>query len=388
MDSENQSCESNTPAENIENTGVTDEELPKVLDEFGKSTYEDSNPQGDARLDELEAVGYLHNISPLRKGKYFDFQLQAKDRTVRGVCFSPPKRKLFLGLGESNSPVKIKKFRISTTSNTEDLVIGNDGSIDRCDDVDFEKEDIPSTMNISNAMSVCSGQTISVTGKVAHIYPTKEVGSKNLQMRNAVIVDPSGHTKLALWEEYINKVEKGNTYTFNNVRVRKDKLSGEVYLSTVQSETVIKLAAEFEDVLPLVVLESQSVDVKVVGLDSVQSYLGCDKCGKKIERTGQRHFIQCLHCGFKQKEDLAVIHWFANVKVVSKSSSQADSNRFVLTFFENSIKKIVEMSGMSQVDVSNLRKDIIEDIFYEVSVISVTYNKRNHVIESVDNATL
>ena len=125
-------------------------------------------------------------------------------------------------------------------------------------------------------------------------------------MRNAVIVDPSGTIKLSLWEQYITLVEEGNTYTLNYVRVRKDKF--EVYLSTVQSETVIELAPEFEDVLPVVVLESESADVKVVGLDSVQSYLGCDKCGKKIGRTGKRHFLQCLYCRFKQKEELDCPH--------------------------------------------------------------------------------
>ena len=57
---------------------------------------------------EPEATGYLHNISPIKKGKYFEFQLQERSKTVRGVCFSPPKRKLFTELGLKDSQVKIK----------------------------------------------------------------------------------------------------------------------------------------------------------------------------------------------------------------------------------------------------------------------------------------
>jgi len=54
-----------------------------------------------------EFVGYIHNISPLKKGSYFDCQLQDKEKTAREVCFSPPKLKRFRSLSEANSPVKI-----------------------------------------------------------------------------------------------------------------------------------------------------------------------------------------------------------------------------------------------------------------------------------------
>lgn len=73
-----------------------------------------------------ECVGYIHNLSPLKKGSYFDCQLQGKEKTVRGVCFLPPKLKRFTSLSEANSPVKIKKFRIDTKSNAEDLLMGHD----------------------------------------------------------------------------------------------------------------------------------------------------------------------------------------------------------------------------------------------------------------------
>ena len=65
------------------------------------------------------AVGYVHNISPVKAGTYFDFVLQTKSKTVRAVCFSPPKRKSFVD--HSSGPVQVKKFQIDPKSNNEDL---------------------------------------------------------------------------------------------------------------------------------------------------------------------------------------------------------------------------------------------------------------------------
>ena len=73
-----------------------------------------------------EVVGYLHNISPLKKGRYLDFQMQTKDKTVRGVCFSPRKLRRFSELSQKSSPVKLKKFRVDTALNSEDLLMGRD----------------------------------------------------------------------------------------------------------------------------------------------------------------------------------------------------------------------------------------------------------------------
>ena len=78
------------------------------------------------------ATGYVHNVSPIKNDKYFDFQLQMMHKTVRAVCFSPPKRKYFSDYSASNTPVEIKKFKVNTNSNAEDLVMGNNVSVHYC----------------------------------------------------------------------------------------------------------------------------------------------------------------------------------------------------------------------------------------------------------------
>ena len=47
-------------------------------------------------LNQCVGIGYVHNISPVKAGNYFDFVLQTKSKTICAVCFSPPKRKSFV----------------------------------------------------------------------------------------------------------------------------------------------------------------------------------------------------------------------------------------------------------------------------------------------------
>ena len=35
-----------------------------------------------------EVAGYIHNISPVKNRRYFDVQIQSKEKIMIGVCFS------------------------------------------------------------------------------------------------------------------------------------------------------------------------------------------------------------------------------------------------------------------------------------------------------------
>ena len=158
-------------------------------------------------------VGYIRNISPLRRGSYFDCQLQGKEK-LSGECFLPPKLKRFTSLSQANSPVKIKKLHTDTKSNAEDLLMGHDVTIEHFLATDSDKLKLPTTMNLSTIESVCPGQIVTVTAKVTYLYASKTVGSKNLQLQHAIIADPSGTTKMTLWENFVGSIKQGDTYTF------------------------------------------------------------------------------------------------------------------------------------------------------------------------------
>ena len=80
--------------------------------------------------------GYIHGVSPVYHDKYFQFQIQPETETVRAVCFSPRKRKQFGTYDLNKSPFKIKKrFKIDTTSNAKDVLVGNDVSVEDCPNI-------------------------------------------------------------------------------------------------------------------------------------------------------------------------------------------------------------------------------------------------------------
>lgn len=129
-------------------------------------------------------------------------------------------------------------------------------------------------------------------------------------MQNAVVIDPTGTIKLTLWENYTNTVNQGSTYIFKNLSVRKDKFTSKLYLSTLNSSTTIESAPEFQEILPVPVLDSQTVDIEIIGVEKVQSYTAFFKCNKRVDNSQHHSIIECSSCHFKQKQNLAPKHWF------------------------------------------------------------------------------
>ena len=150
--------------------------------------------------------------------------------------------------------------------------MGRDVIIEDLQEIDLQKQELPTTMNVSNTTTVSPGQEITLKAKVAHIYPAKTVGKDNVMMQNSVVIDPTGTIKLTLWENYTNTVNQGSTYIFKNLSIRKDKFTSELYVNTLNSSTTIESAPEFQEILPVTVLESQTVDVEIIGVQKVQSY--------------------------------------------------------------------------------------------------------------------
>ena len=324
-----------------------------------------------------EFVGYIHNLSPLKKGSYFDCQLQGKEKTVQGVCFLPPKLKRFTSLSEANSQVKIKKFRIDTKSNAEDLLIGHDVTIEHFPAIDFDKVKLPTTMNLSTIKSVCPGQIVTVTAQVTHLYPSKTVGSKNLQIQQAIIADPSGTMKMTLWENFVGSIKQGDTYTFRDICVYKDKMSHEICLNTAKSGSTVESAPQFQQVLPFTVLESTTVNGKIIGVNQVASYLSCCKCNKKVNPRPEHAFIECAKCHFKQKQTASKAHWFAQVLFQDTNDDKID-----FTLFEDAIHQIAKLTS-DTIEVKGLTQADIESTLFASPPICITYHRRSKVVENV-----
>ena len=90
-------------------------------------------------------------------------------------------------------------------------------------------------------------------------------------MQEAMLVDPSTTMKLVLWADFIDSVLEGNTYTFHNIRVNKDKQTSGIYINTAKSGTTISPAQAFTDVLPITPqIPNEYITATVDGESSIQ----------------------------------------------------------------------------------------------------------------------
>ena len=80
-------------------------------------------------MEEETITGFVHNLSPIRTGptkKYFDFSPQTDAGTsVRAVCFSPQKRKLFEDSTKQSCPIKIKRFMKDKKEGSSDILMSD-----------------------------------------------------------------------------------------------------------------------------------------------------------------------------------------------------------------------------------------------------------------------
>jgi DNA-directed RNA polymerase subunit RPC12/RpoP len=244
-------------------------------------------------LENETTVGYIHNVSPMKKGIFFECQLQTSTETVRAVCFSPKKRTAIVNYSENGTAVKVKKFRYETKYNSQDIVIDEHTTVDECKDITFEKKDLPDTtktIQIAHLKSLSVGQLVTVKGKVISTKPVKNI-KPTLTMREVYIVDTTGSIKLILWQEYVDNVQVGGTYNFSNVRLKKDSYTQELYINTAKNEeSIITISTPFQDTL-------------AISQEGSNSNI-CIKCSKKLQDISMttETTATCTHCNIHQKK--------------------------------------------------------------------------------------
>ena len=97
-----------------------------------------------------------------------------------------------------------------------------DVSVEDCPSTNFQKSELPSTMNIAVAKNVRVGQHVIVKAKVVNLTEVKKDNSGRFNMVHAaVVVDPSRFIKLTLWESFVSSVVTGSTYSGNVHLIRQ-----------------------------------------------------------------------------------------------------------------------------------------------------------------------
>ena len=361
-----------------------DLKLPATSPEVAKHDHDSDKTLPEAasvKNQEDEIIAYIHNVSPVKKGKYFDCILQTKDSVVRGVCFSPPKLKRFKQASDNDTAVKVKKFRIDTTSNMEDVVMDWKTIIESTPPVNFPKSDLPQSFNLSTLSTLCVGQLISVTAKVAHMQPIKKISSngKELQLREVTLVDPSSTMKLVLWEEYLDSVAVGTTYFFQHLRIKRDKMTKEIFVNTAMSETKITVCNPFTEALAIAVQTSHvSATGEILGISTVNHYLGCMKCNKKVVATSKAGFLNCDTCPLKQKEKACKKNWYCKV-----AFEDMEKNEVTLTLFQDTIAQAFEIQHKAFSPKSVSADDIETVIMDWPSSVNISFDQKKKIATSI-----
>lgn len=142
----------------------------------------------------------------------------------------------------------MKKFRLETKGNSEDLLMDETVSIEEFPEIDFASREIPANLTISMLKSnICVGQLLTIKAKLVSLTPVKEIKS-HLKLVEGLLIDPTDCIKVTIWQEHIDDVQQGNTYIFKNLRLKKNSLTGEIYVNTAKADqTTITIANQFNN---------------------------------------------------------------------------------------------------------------------------------------------
>ena len=136
--------------------------------------------------------------------------IEGKGKCLNFVCFEPQKKQQLDDL--LGSPVKVSKTRASSKSS--DLILVNESEVIPVEKMDYDFIDMHN-LKVSDLTNLAEGCLVTIEVKTR----SKELeSSRGLAYQVLSVADTSGVIKVMLWgEEFLNKVEEGKSYKFENV---------------------------------------------------------------------------------------------------------------------------------------------------------------------------
>ena len=247
----------------------------------------------------------------------------------------------------------------------------------------FPKVNIPSTFDLAMLKTVAPGQLITVKAKVTALREAKTLQTSRgtLKMIEDQIVDPQGYSKIVFWENFCDQVEAGTTYIFENIRVKKDAVTKQVYVNTAKSGTTITATEPHANILALAPTftvsddsMTTSVEGSVAGVISTSMYIACNKCNKKIQNDNSSEIITCNYCNMQQLAGLCPTQYYAQFFFLTTPKK----DRLTLTLFNKVISQLFSTEG-----VINPSKNDFVKVLLGLKDIVVTYNKRSKVVTNI-----
>ena len=185
--------------------------------------------------------------------------------------------------------------------------------------------------------------------------------------------------KQILWEDFINNVQEGKTYTFHNVRVIKEYKSDKLALGTTLQDCTLSESEDFTEPVaqPLELQDSfmtteAKIDIK--GLTTFGRYLSCLQCHKKIaDGSFSAKILKCRHCDLTQKKYISIENCYAQFKV------SQDDNQILVTFFQEEIKKIFDFLNLPH----SMNEEQVTEALLDSPILNVTYENKSKIIKQL-----
>ena len=151
--------------------------------------------------------------------------------------------------------------------------------------MDFECHPHDTVNSIASLCTISNGQLVNVKGKVFEMSQRKKVSMSagTLTKQECYIADPSGCIKVVLWEELVDQMETGKTYSLEGFRIRRYR--GDIYLSNPKDEDQcsVKEVPEFAEELQLddlhaALSKQEKMQATILGIQTITKVMSCSLC--------------------------------------------------------------------------------------------------------------
>ena len=339
-------------------------------------------------MTDKEIQGYIHNVSPIKKGpskNFFDFSIQTETATVRGVCFSPNKRRRLDDISTSGSPVKLCKFVCDKNPDCSDILMNDSLIIEDAVDVAFERKYVvPKNLNISMLHSISPQQLVTIKAKIVNIQPSVMVDKVGLTKQDATLIDPSGSVKNIIWEGSLKEeIKEDGTYIFKNLRIRKNPFNGEIFVNPAKTDAKVEVTDPFppEELSAHAIVPEEFISAhatgEINGIEKLALTNCCYKCNKTVEVSASSPIVTCNSCNMTQKSTKCKKQWYARILF------SADGKDVVLHAYDQMVMKLMQLSDLEKPS-HDIAESEVNHALLMLPLISLSYNRRTRAIESVE----
>ena len=151
---------------------------------------------------------------------------------------------------------------------------------------------MPKGLTIRGLLSIMPEQLIDLKAKVISLRKPSNVKANTdtlLRKQEGLLIDPTGSIKVILWQLDVDQVEEGKTYFFRNLRLKKNKLSGDLFVNPAKDNSKICPSDAFPSdslkppqSVPLELVIS-TITGEVIAVNKSSSNFCCFRCHKLLK---------------------------------------------------------------------------------------------------------